>query len=142
MNDIGTLENIQEGPFFYHDAPFRDKALGNSGAIESETFDMACTQGALKIMLFAVTGATVAATKTVKVELLGSDKEDGTYTVYKTVTITGAESTGTAITADEKQPLVQFIPEPDAPKYGKLKITTDSNLSAVKVTAKIGYIAR
>lgn len=142
MNDIGTLANIKEGPFFYYDDVMKNKALANSGSVVSDVFDMACTQSALKVQVYALAGATLAAGKIINIELLGSDKEDGTFTTFKTAKITGAETTGTEIEADESQPLVQFIPEPDAPKYGKLKITTDSNMSAVKVAVKFGYIAR
>lgn len=142
MNDIGTLENIAEGPFFYGDDIFRKEALKNTGSIESEAFDMACTQGALKILIFALSEATLAESKTIVAELLGSDTEDGEYTSFKSKTITGAASSGTSITPDEKTPLIEFIPEPDAPKYGKLKITTDSDMSGLSVTARIGYIAR
>ena len=142
MNDIGKI-SIHDGPFFYGDDPIKNQALGNTTSIESDVFDLANTQAALKILIYATEGeATLADTKTIKAELLGCDTEDGEFSAFDSVTLTGAASSGTEIAADETTPLMRFIPPPDAPKYGKLKITTDSDVSAVKVTAKIGYIAR
>lgn len=141
-SEIGTIPGGHNGPFFYNDPPLRGKALPNSGSIESEPFDLANTQGALKVMLFADTGFTVPDGKKLTVELLGSDAEDGEYTAYKSFTATGAATTGTKVEAGEETPIAAFIPDQDAPKYGKLKITADADLSAGVVTARIGYIAR
>lgn len=140
-SDMGSLDNIKHGPFFYNDPPFQEKALPNSGSIESEVFDWANVQGGIRLLVYLNEDITLAAEKTVTIELLGSDEKDGTFDkVISSSLKEGAASTGTSLKGESE--LLDIVSLPEHPKYAKLKITTDSDMSAATVTGRLAYIAR
>lgn len=132
-----TIE-IGKEPHFYGDYFFYEEALPNATSKTSEEFDCGNTQAGLRVAAYAVKGVTVAESKVLTITIEGSDDKSD-WTPIDTSTLTGAETSGTVIAAGEA--LTSTVLDTKK-KYVRVKVTTDSDLSAGTITVAMEYIPR
>ena len=121
---------------FDPDYVFQATALPNADNISSESFKFGKNQSGTELIIVADTEVVVAATKSIVFELLQDVAEDGSYATSKTLA-TFAPATYAAGTE-----FVRFVASDDILQFCKVKVTTDDDQSADKITGYLRYISR
>lgn len=117
-----------------------DTALPNTTTYTSDAFDFGQVQSRLGLEIKASGAVVIADTKILKIELLHDESETGAFTGSETI-LDYTNSTGSPVTRADGYDFVKFVPSEDIAHWCKIKITTDSDLSAYSINAKKYSIA-
>lgn len=115
-------------------------ALPNATNYTSDSIDLGQNQAALGLKVVANTDVVIANTKILKIELYDS-ADDVTFALNQ-VLLDYTDASGSSTTRAIGYQFVDFVPSKKVKKFIKLKVTTDSNLSAYKYDAFLYYNAR
>lgn len=118
----------------------QDTALPNNTNYTSDSIDLGKVQGACGLKIIANGAVVIADTKILKIELYDS-ADDITFAVAETL-VDYTNSTGSGVTRADGYVFRDFVPGREIKKFIKIKVTTDSDLSAYAYDAYIYYLAR
>lgn len=119
----------------------RKKSLAAASFECADTLAVGEHHGALAVTVVANGAVSIAATKSIKLSILGSDTEDGEF-----VAVAGAPEVSIAGGADaattfEDGDIVCKLVLPDMQRYAKIKVTSDTTNTG-KVDVILAYLAR
>jgi hypothetical protein len=115
-------------------------ALPKNTSYTSDSIELGLVQSALSLKVVANTEVVIANTKILKIELYDS-ADNITFALAKTL-LDYTDASGSSTTRAIGYEFVNFVPGDDIKRYVKIKVTTDSDLSAYKYDAYLRYEAR
>lgn len=115
-------------------------ALPNNTNYTSDSIELGLVQSGLSLKVVANGAVVIANTKILTIELYHS-ADNSSFALAKTL-LSYTNSTGGSVTRATGYEFVNFVPGDDIYQYVKVKVTTDSDLSAYKYDAYLHYEAR
>jgi len=113
-----------------------EASLKSAGVTESDAFMLGQAQSSQEVVLIAATDITVGAASKIIVEIFHSDTKDGSFTLAEKI----SEFTDTTWGIGAE--MLRYVPNSNIKLFCKIKITTNGDQSADKVTCYPVYIAR
>jgi len=130
----GTIGN--DPAKFDPDYIYESAALPNATDATSDEFMLGRTQGGVQLDIIADTTVDIANGESLTIELLHdaiSDEEGGNF--LDSVVIYDETASGSAITFEIADTIINYIATDDVESFNKLKITTSGDESGDKITA-------
>lgn len=141
MTDITSFD-FQEDLKFSDSYVEQGTSFPNATSYTSDIFEIGKVQGALALKIVANGAVVIGNGKTLTIELYYEDAETDAFTANSVTLLSYTNSTGSGVTRADGYEFVNYIPGTDILKFGKIKITTDEDLSSYDFDAYLAYQAR